>query len=294
MFLEQIRYHFFVLLVLLVPAGLWANPEEPVSGRDAGRNSVMGQSNPLENGEEPALWINEPMYFVLGRNDGDTRARFQFSFKLRMFDNGSVLIRNAPWLEKLHLAYSQTSLWNLSAASSPFEDTSYRPSFFWEFPKPQIRTLPELLRFGYEHESNGQGDEPDGQGRSRSRSIDTLFIFPFWTTQVGGRTLVAGPKVYGYVSKGHENQDIARYRGHTDLIVRYGNEDSWLVNALWRHGTENHNTVQLDLSYPFRKKFFSRTGGYFYVQTFSGYGESLLTYDQRQDFTVRFGFAIVR
>ena len=47
-------------------------------------------------------------------------------------------------------------------------------------------------------------------------------------------------------------------------------------------------------SYPIRKLFLARAGGYFYLQAFHGYGESLLRYNKNQDLAVRAGFAIVR
>lgn len=245
----------------------------------------MGEWRPGEV-EQPALTINEPLYFVAGRNDGETTARFQISFKYRLFDTDGVVVKHAPWLEKLHFGYTQTSLWNLSEDSAPFEDSSYRPSLFWEFENLRIGDLPELLllRAGYEHESNGQGGED-------SRSLDTLFIFPACEGKLWGRSLVVGSKLYFYLD---QEKDIEDYRGYADLIFRYGNEDSWLLAALWRHGAKNRNTVQFDLSYPVRKRIMARTGGYIYLQAFQGYGESLLTYDQREDMNVRIGFAIVR
>lgn len=227
------------------------------------------------------------MYFVGGRDVGETTGRFQFSFKYRLFDADGVVAQYARWLEKLSFGYSQTSLWNLSADSAPFEDSSYRPSFFWEFRKNRSGALPNFLRDGYEHESNGQGGED-------SRSIDTLYILPAWAMGIWGRSFSIAPKLYLYLDQETENADIEDFRGYVDLNLRYGNEDSWLMAALWRHGVDHKNTVQLDFSYPIRKRFLARAGGYFYLQAFHGYGESLLSYNQKQDLQVRLGFAIVR
>lgn len=283
------RNHFFYLLLflLLLPTVSSAAEKEWPLTQDGPKDSALGESLFREDREELALTTNEPVYFVVGRNDGDTKARFQFGFKYRIFDADGIVVENVPWLEKFHFAYTQTSLWNLSADSSPFEDSSYRPSFFWEFKRPQIGKMPDFLRVGYEHESNGQGGD-------QSRSIDTLFILPVWETSMESRSLVVGTKFYVYTDQGRQNQDIEAYRGYADLIMRYGREDGWLMAGLWRHGTSNKNTVQLDLSYPIRKRIFARAGGYFYVQSFYGYGETLLTYNQREDLNIRFGFAIVR
>lgn len=283
----RLVYFSALFIFLLLPAAVASAIEKSPWEQDFRHGSFVGEWRPGEDTDQPALSINEPMYFVVGRDDGETRARFQFSFKYRIFDADGIVVRHASWLEKLHFGYTQKSLWNLSADSKPFEDSSYRPSLFWEFQKNRGGALPDFLRAGYEHESNGQGGMD-------SRSIDTLFVLPAWETQIWERNLVVGPKLYVYLDQEEENRDIEGYRGYADLIIRYGNEDGWLLASLWRHGERNKNTVQLDLSYPIRKKFLARAGGYFYVQAFHGYGESLLAYDQNQDLRIRLGFAIVR
>ncbi len=276
-----------VIIFLNTPVVVAAADKESVESKDISHSSAFGEWNPRKDGDEPALYINEPMYFIVGKHDRDTKARFQVSLKYRLFDRDGIVVNKIPWLEKLHFAYTQTSLWNLSSNSTAFEDTSYRPSCFWEFQNIQMKKMPDFLRLGYEHESNGQGGE-------KSRGINTLFIFPAWTMPMGSMDLTIGTKVYVYISRDSENSDIEKYRGYADLIVRYGREDSWLIAAMWRYGIDNKNTIQLDLSYPIRKKIFARTGGYFYIQSFYGYGETLLTYNQKQDINVRFGFAVVR
>lgn len=260
------------VMLLLMPAAAMAAADEPHEPR------------PRISSTEAALSVNEPMYFVAG-GDGEVKSRFQISFKYRVFDEEGWLLNRAGWLRWFHFAYTQTSLWNLSADSAPFEDSSYRPSFFWDIFTRQGGYLPAFVRTGYEHESNGRGGEA-------SRRIDTLFVWPFWGGEWMGRDWAIGPKFYAYVSKGSYNEDIDEYRGYVDLMVLYGNEDSWLVSTTIRMG--GRGMLQLDASYPIRKRVFSRTGGYIYVQVFQGYGESLLTYDRRQDALIRAGFAIVR
>jgi phospholipase A1 len=275
-----------LLSILLFAAAVTAAGEE--TGPDPAQNgsTAMGEWDPRE-GADPALSINEPMYFVVGKNGGETRARFQFSLKYRIFDTEAADGLSSPSLAGLYLGYTQTSLWNLSADSKPFEDSNYRPSIFWELLNPSIWTTPDFLRIGYEHESNGQGQE-------NSRSINTLFFFPAWETLMFDRSLVVGAKFYAYLEHDERNADIDDYRGYADLSLRYGNATGWLVAALWRHGMENKNTVQLDLSYPISVRLLAHSQGYYYIQSFYGYGESLPTYNQRQDLNVRVGFAIVR
>ncbi|RLB92467.1 MAG: phospholipase [Deltaproteobacteria bacterium] len=240
---------------------------------------------------EPALSVNEPMYFVAGGTSGglnDATARFQFSLKYRILDPDSLPVQWCHPLSGLNFAYTQTSLWDLGEESAPFHDTSYRPSLFWQGAASGKGLMPDMLRGGYEHESNGK----DG---ADSRGIDMFFMQPVW--EIGfpdGRRLIFGPKIYGYLNKSGHNSDIQKYRGNVDWIFRYGREDGLILASLFRIGTTGRGSAQFDLSYPLRRSFFARTGGFLYLQVFKGYGESLLDYKHNSGTQVRVGFAFVR
>ncbi|HRQ48379.1 MAG TPA: phospholipase A [Rhodocyclaceae bacterium] len=235
--------------------------------------------------DEPALSVHEPMYFVVGGSD-DLTARFQLSFKYRLLDPAGVPVRWFGPLAGLHFSYTQTSFWDMTDDSAPFRDTSYRPSFFWQGAMPGQGLVPDLLRWGYEHESNGR----DGDG---SRSVDALFAQPVWQSNFAdGRTLTFAPKFRVYLDKS-DNRNIHRYRGYADWNVRYGRENGWLLSAQLRHGTAG-GSAQVDLSYPLRAPLFARTGSFVHLQVFSGYGQTLLEYDVRKNPQVRLGLSIVR
>lgn len=239
--------------------------------------------------EEGALSPDEPMYFVVGAADdgeNDLIARFQFSFKYRIFDPGSILGREVGAARNLYFSYTQTSLWNWSEDSRPFEDTTYRPKFFWQSLGSGHGLWPDAWRYGYEHASNGQAAE-------LSRSIDTLFLRPVWSTTVGGRELVVSPKISAYLETS-DNPDIDEYRGNVQWLLRYGSETSWLLESRLRGASWGRRSVELNYSYPLRAPFFYRAGGFIYVQYLEGYGESLLGYNVKKDPTLRIGFAIVR
>lgn len=237
------------------------------------------------NSPMAALTVHEPMYIVAGSGQGeDIKARFQFSFKYRLFDENTEFVQRFPLLGRLHLSYTQTSLWNWSAQSVPFEDTSYKPSLFFELLDTPVAPM---LNLGYYHESNGEdGDD--------SRSMDTLFVQPVWGTQLWGRDFYFIPRALVYLTKGDENRDLTKYRGHVDYLLRYGNEDGLVLSSLYRYGYGGRHTVQMDASYPLRMPIAWRTGGFVFAQAFSGYGESMLTYNERVDFTLRIGLGIVR
>lgn len=273
-------------LALLAEGVRQAAQEAPADPIDQMSHSTTARLDPIP-ANEPALSAHEPMYFVLGGRDG-ADARFQLSFKYRLFDRESLPARLLPLLGSMHFGYTQTSLWDLHGDSKPFRDTSYRPSLFWQGSLDTHHPLlPSYWRAGYEHESNGK------EG-SASRSIDTLFAQPVWRQDFNdGRSLIVAPKFYGYLDK-DENPDIARYRGYADWIIRYGHERGWMLGARLRQGTGGYASGELNLSVPLREPLFSRTGGFLHFQLFSGYGESLLDYNVRQDPTLRIGFSIVR
>ncbi|WP_160164989.1 phospholipase A [Chrysiogenes arsenatis] len=236
--------------------------------------------------DEPAFTTHEPLYFTVG-GMRDLNSRFQLSFKYRLLDPDSLPVEWFPPLAGMYLGYTQTSLWNIGAESAPFHDTSYRPSFFWQGASQGKGLTPNLLRGGFEHESNGK----DGES---SRSTNTIFAQPVWhTTFRDGRSLAFAPKFYLYLEK-EDNADIQRYRGYADWVVRYGNEEGWILSTKLNIGTSGRGSGQFDLSYPLRRPLFARTGGFLHFQLFTGHGESLLDYNLDKDTQLRIGFSIVR
>ena len=260
----------------------------------ADANSAVGVTAALRETDTippPALQTFEPMYFVLGRRDDVTTARFQLSFKYRLFDEQSWLGTLFPPAAQFYFGYTQTSLWDLSEASAPFRDTAYRPSIFYF--DPQIWSSADGtsslgIGAGLEHESNGRSD-------LESRSINVAYIKPTWRHFLNKSWYVSvSPKIWAYIDRDGNNDDIADYRGYADLNLRVGEVNGWLFSADLRKGTEHFGALQLDASYPIRTPFFSNAGGFIHFQYFNGYGESLLDYDVKGPAQYRIGFSIVR
>ena len=236
--------------------------------------------------DEPALSAHEPVYFLVGTRNGPN-ARYQLSFKYRIFDKESTPAQWLPALGQLHFGYTQTATWDLGVDSRPFHDTSYRPTLFWQKRLDYGESMPRYLRAGYEHESNGR----DGDN---SRSINLAYVQPAWRADFAdGNSLIFAPRFYSYLDK-VENADIAHYRGYADWLLRYGDESEWVLSSRVRIGSGGHSGTQIALSVPLRKPLFARTGGFVYLQLFSGYGETLLDYNQRHPAQLRVGFSIVR
>ncbi|HUQ74672.1 MAG TPA: phospholipase A [Burkholderiales bacterium] len=235
--------------------------------------------------EEPPLSAEDPVYFLMGAREG-WNARFQLSFKYRLFDPWSGFGADKPWLVGFYFGYTQTSLWDLSAQSKPFRDTSYRPSFFWRWQQTDDSAWLDGARVGFEHESNGQGGDT-------SRSINTLFLRPEWRWNAGRIGAVEfTPKFYMYLTKG-ENDDIPAYRGHVDWRVRHDAGGQWITTAVARVGTAAKASVLVDMSRRTRDIRVGPLSGYLHVQFFNGFGESILDYNVRRAMQLRVGLAIV-
>lgn len=261
-----------------VAAAAAVAPTAPVAAAPAAATPV----------EPSGFGFHEPMYFLIGGRD-PVSARFQFSFRYRIFDEQGVVAENIPVASGLYFGFTQTSLWDLQSESKPFRDSSFRPSLFYRFALDDPDKRGSLaLSGGYEHESNGKEDMP-------SRSIDTLFVRADARLRLdeAGTYLGVVPKAWTYLDR-EDNPDIARYRGHAELGLRLGRDDGWLLSTLIRRGTEGKMGTQYDLSYPIRRSVFSGVGAFVHLQAFKGYGETLLEYDENKEAQYRIGVSLVR
>ncbi len=229
----------------------------------------------------------EPMYFLVGTDP--EKSKFQFSFKYRLFNPERNLAQKHSWVKGFHFAYTQTSFWDLKSASKPFEDTSYKPEFF--FLSPNIR-VPWATGFfvkgGFQHESNGRGGE-------YSRSTNFLYVKPIYiaydkNTKLG---IMIAPKIWAYIANEDENNpDLEDYRGYFDLEIKLGQADGFVLGSHFRWAKEGAS-IELDLTYPLHRFIFKNLDLYFQAQYVSALAESLLNYEDRTE-AFRLGFAIVR
>lgn len=215
----------------------------------------------------------EPIYFLLGNYPA---AEFQLSLKYQIFD----LTNNFSVLTNLYFGYTQTSYWDLISRDPSFFDTSYKPSFFAYFPgilRREDQSIQLDLQGGAEHESNGQGG-------ARERSIYTAYLQPRITFGRPGHLQFAlQPRAWTYFLVGHNNSDIAQFRGYADLrafLTLKTEPNSWAnfqVEGRLRIGdTGDHAGVQIDARYKF--PHFNPT---LQVQYFEGYGQTLRQYNKQ-------------
>lgn len=235
----------------------------------------------------------EPLYFILG-GSGGFNAKFQLSFKYQIFNNEGWFSECLRIPSRLFLSYSQTSLWDLEERSSPFRDSSYRPRLFYlneDVWNSNDRAWRLDLEAGLAHESNGKGEID-------SRAINLGYVKPTVSYYVSDkRRFYVAPMVFAYIDKG-ENERIADYRGHVDLLVGYGSGNrgaqDFNVWANLRKGTVGHRgSIELNVATPFRHLTFDRMNGWLLTQYFNGHCESLIDYDKKLTAQFRVGFAIL-
>ncbi|WP_310389679.1 phospholipase A [Roseateles sp.] len=273
--------------VAVAPAPAAAAPGEAASAPAVTTLAVRADSDPNLQ-DQGRLSFNEPMFAVVGSGI-EANAKFQISFKLRLYEPADKLSRRL--VDNLYLGYTQTAFWDLTGESKPFVDTKYKPGFFYQSPSTGLRVAGNEVGFaaGYEHESNGRDDLD-----AKSRSIDILYVKPLFT--VGDSLGFHGtfePKLFVYLDK-DENPDIQKYRGYGDFRFTYGKNNDWQLALDLRKGTLSKAfSTNLQASYPLNR-FVAGLSGYLMAQYFTGYGETLLNYNQREPWALRFGYAIWR
>lgn len=262
-----------------------ADPAQPLRHL----TNLTPAASALERSFAGRFGLHEPIYFIYGPDA--PAAKFQISFKYKLMDLNQP--QPGGFTHTLQGGYTQRSLWDIDANSSPFYDTSYMPELMLESlaPMPTERDgwftrLGSQLAF--KHESNGR-DGPD------SRSLNTVnFRAAAMLGPIDDWHLLIIPEVFAYVTSLSDNRDLKDYRGYGQLRLGLS-RDARRPSVLYavRAGKDfNHWTHQVDLTLPFRTQWLNIETS-FLIQYFNGYGESLRAYTEKSE-TVRAGISLVR
>jgi phospholipase A1 len=180
----------------------------------------------------------------------------------------------------LWAAFTQRSLWQVwnPDDSSPFRSSDYEPEAIYVVPvPPSLGALPwgwqwRLMQLGVAHQSNGQA-------KPLSRSWNRTYL---------GAAFENGEYVLQFRAHRRwdesgdddDNPDLTDYIGRSEIQL------SWvpgraIASLTARNNLRSfkHGSLQLDWNYPVRAEW---PGLRWYVQLFSGYGETLLDYNHRQ------------
>jgi phospholipase A1/A2 len=209
-----------------------------------------------------AIQTYKPTYIIAG--DKIDQVKYQVSFKYALI---------SPFNSGIYFSYTQISKWNIYDQSSPFRESNYNPSIFWEKQKLWIF---DVLRISpYSHQSNGLDKE-------RSRSLETGFA----QAQISyGDKLNIGINETGtwHYSVANKNKDYKRYKGffRTELFLqlkgngKYFDQEKIYVSGEWTHKSywiESGIAIRL-LTAQIRPKI--------YIQWYYGTAEFLENYREK-------------
>lgn len=206
--------------------------------------------------------------------------KFQLSFKSELVSRETF---ESFGLDRLRFwfAYTQQShlqIYN-SRDSRPFRETNYEPEFILTYSTGSAASGLKLVNLGAVHQSNGR-PEPG------SRSWERVYLQGGWEW---GRWSLLARGWWSFDKQ--DNPDIDNYVGRADSVIRWDSEDrSHMVSLLLRHNLkfdQGRGYLQLD----WRPVKLSRSVG-LHVQLTSGYGESLIDYNHRQN-TAGIGLSII-
>jgi phospholipase A1 len=210
----------------------------------------------------------EQLFTALDEQDAEldsTEAQFQISFKARLWSTEDR--RLGLWA-----AYTQQNQWQVynDALSRPFRETNYQPELLVSYdPDLSLGGFRwGLLNFAYNHQSNGRSD-PISRSWDRliaefgiERDNFALLVRPWYVIDEGGDD---NPDITDYYGHG-DITGIYKWRGHSFTLMGRGNIDT-------QKGAVQLTWTSPPLLGPLRA----------YVSGFSGYGQSMIDYDWRQN-----------
>lgn len=199
-------------------------------------------------------------------NRKQTEAKFQLSVRKPIVHNFF------GFNETINFGYTHTSWWQLYEDSSPFRETNYKPEIFVSVPYGQKdKTALKGFTFGLLHESNGQA-EPE------SRSWNRLYLEGYFQA---GNLFVVPRAWYRLPEKedDDDNPDLKDFMGYGDLTLVYPYKKhtfKLLLRNNLKLDKDNKGFAQFDWTFP----FFGSKNTFGYLQLSSGYGDSLIDYDE--------------
>ncbi len=241
---------------------------------------VRKSTNPNNQPSSPTVG-----HTVLAPMDMDAlESKFLISFKADITKQADVDFLGFKTF-RLWGAYTQQSHWQVfnTRNSSPFRETNYEPELIATFGTGKENGL-KLVNLGLEHQSNGR---PLPQSRSWNR----VYAQGGW--EFNNSTSILARAWWRIPEKASrdDNPDILDYVGRADMVLRWEpTNKSQAVALLLRNNlrmNKNRGFMQFDWSTPLSVG----NAGRLHIQLGSGYGESMIDYNQKQTtFGIGFSF----
>jgi phospholipase A1 len=203
-----------------------------------------------------------------GWNFDDVEAQFQLSIKTPLAIN--LLSENVS----LWAGYTVRSFWQCynTDLSSPFRETNHEPEIW-------LQQQPDLEIMGWKYTVNLLGIAHQSNGRSGTLSRSWNRVYGAMIFHRGNFAVAIKPWIRLEEDiEDDDNPDITDYLGHGELGLAYTWKDH-TFSLMSRNNLESgfqNGAVEVGYSFPLFKYPFMKG----YIQYFSGYGESLIDYDQ--------------
>lgn len=206
-------------------------------------------------------------YAILGNDD----LKMQLSFKYRIVSDAAV-----------YVAFTNVIAWDVYEPSFPYRDINFNPEIFYRLAVDAERGI--HLDLGYWHNSNGE-EGPD------SRSWDRLVARGLIPGSLLGREFVVAPALYHTLDTESRNDDIEDFLGNWELGFLWhnllspdeeGDDIDLILEVIGGKGT-------LQLGAQYRLDSY-KWNPHLFAQLFSGYGDTLIEYDERKT-ELRFGLS---
>ncbi|WP_245720593.1 phospholipase A [Microbulbifer yueqingensis] len=185
----------------------------------------------------------------------------------------------------MSLAYTNKSFWQAynSEDSSPFRETNHEPEMI-------VTWLNDWSVLGFQNVANqlAINHQSNGRSGSLSRSWNRIYANFFFERE----NVIISFKPWYRIPEDRENDDnpdIEAYLGHFELAGTFTGANGHSVSMMLRNNlrSDNHGAFELRWGFPLG----SRVRGY--VKYFTGYGESLIDYDEAVN-TLGVGFELAR
>jgi len=261
-----------------------ADPDESAQAPDPAK-----QSKSLPIGNQlflSQLTFYERNYFIMGFTDR-SQAKFQLSLKYNLYPNESP--------HGVYVGYTQLSLWNVYEHSGPFTEIDFSPILFHEY-RVQPRVTPvegycgaSFSRLGLDHSSNGAGGRAS-RAFNRVSATTAFGCYGAETQHLEVKLQVWPPLIfdsenedmeafigYGEITLAASTAQRGRWYGQLDVATRLrkgahsaARRGAWIVDAAWNpyYGPASDRVW--------------RFTPYLFAQFFTGYAESLSTYNFMQ------------
>ncbi len=214
-----------------------------------------------DNFENPQADVPDPI---------QTEIEFQISLKYEFGSNFFGLN------ESYAVAYSQRSFWQFYVPSAYFRESNYNPEFFITTPIPT--KVMKGVRVGFAHMSNGRGGENERSWNYFYSNLYFQYKYLFIDLKLWAST---------HASRAKYNDDLLDYLGYGHLKFTVPIKKH-LIDTTFRYAKKGY-AAELNYTYPLT----SAEDLYVYVKGFSGYGESLIDYNNKVN-KIGIGFSISR